>query len=357
MWRHDLPRRTCLTDPGSNLAISARRLAQETQISQEQPDLGMVRIRAGIHTGPATAAVIGARTKKFSVFGDTVNTAARMESLSHPLCIQMTEAAAKVLQSADPDGLAKGLKARGKIKVKGKVRERRGAHAGGAEDERDTLRDSGNSQPAYQAAQHSARPPSCVQVTSCQGLTPLTLSPSQGTMPTYWLLYEGCPDPAEVAPRSSQAGRHHKKSQDGDVAAAIRKAVDGNRSVSLARAPRNAGVQRAPTISMVRGWKAPSIPRTPRSNPAAGHAESSAAAAGQGAPQGDGVAGGVKGRGVAPGLKPVWESDEGGNESEEVEVDGEGVSAPAKRKPTRLMQASYAQEDGDDGKEANGRDA
>jgi len=97
--------------------------SQETEVDPENPDLGMVRIRAGIAMGPATAAVVGVRTRKFSLFGDTVNTAARMETTSKPRCIQMSEATAVSLRQSDADGslgFKNRLKYRGKIQVKGK---------------------------------------------------------------------------------------------------------------------------------------------------------------------------------------------------------------------------------------------
>ena len=72
---------------------------QETMIKINKKTRENLTLRLGIHTGPVVAGVIGIKKFSYDLWGDTVNTASRMEEYCVPGCIQITEATYKQLSN------------------------------------------------------------------------------------------------------------------------------------------------------------------------------------------------------------------------------------------------------------------
>jgi guanylate cyclase len=97
-------------------AVARSALAMREELASIARETGhdWLAVRMGIETGPAVAGVIGRRKFIYDLWGNTVNTASRMESHGLPGQIQVTERVAACL------GPEFSLRPRGVIVVKGK---------------------------------------------------------------------------------------------------------------------------------------------------------------------------------------------------------------------------------------------
>ena len=73
-------------------------------------------MRVGIHTGPVVAGIVGVKKFQYDIWGDTVNTASRMESNGHVGKVNISQSTYELIKDAPEFQNV----ARGHIDVKGK---------------------------------------------------------------------------------------------------------------------------------------------------------------------------------------------------------------------------------------------
>ncbi len=101
--------------PDHAQAVAEMALAMREEVARRTDPSGQpLQVRIGIDTGPVVAGVIGTDKFSYDLWGDTVNTASRMESDGVAGCIQVTDRAYQRLR----DGYR--FERRGPIQVKGK---------------------------------------------------------------------------------------------------------------------------------------------------------------------------------------------------------------------------------------------
>ncbi|EKX49084.1 hypothetical protein GUITHDRAFT_47105, partial [Guillardia theta CCMP2712] len=99
----------------AGFALDAVEAASNILLDDDQPQLGTVTLRVGIHSGPVVASLIGTQKLKYTLFGDTMNVSSRMESSSLPGKIQCSKVT--ILRGADSHII---VTERGEIPIKGK---------------------------------------------------------------------------------------------------------------------------------------------------------------------------------------------------------------------------------------------
>jgi hypothetical protein len=111
-----LPLRNGIRHAGeiSSMALDLLTAVHTYRIAHRPNDT--LKLRIGIHTGPVCAGVVGLTMPRYCLFGDTVNTASRMEANGEPLKIHISQECKVVLDKLS--GYV--IKERGLVHLKGK---------------------------------------------------------------------------------------------------------------------------------------------------------------------------------------------------------------------------------------------
>ncbi|MCB9168988.1 MAG: adenylate/guanylate cyclase domain-containing protein [Flavobacteriales bacterium] len=97
-------------------ALEMQAFMKARKSERDAQGLPAFEMRVGIHTGPVVAGIVGVKKFQYDIWGDTVNTASRMESSGQPGHVNISEATYELVKNES--GLT--FTPRGKVQAKGK---------------------------------------------------------------------------------------------------------------------------------------------------------------------------------------------------------------------------------------------
>ena len=110
------------SEPGDvvRAALEMQEFMIKHQSEREEQNLPAFKMRVGIHTGPVVAGIVGVKKFQYDIWGDTVNTASRMESAGEPGKVNISHDTYILLNTHTDSEQQFEFESRGKISVKGK---------------------------------------------------------------------------------------------------------------------------------------------------------------------------------------------------------------------------------------------
>lgn len=97
-------------------ALAMQKFVQERRIVNKQRGVIGFEMRCGIHTGPVVAGIVGIKKFQYDIWGDTVNTASRIESNGEVGKVNISQLTYELIKDDEEFSFEK----RGKFQVKGK---------------------------------------------------------------------------------------------------------------------------------------------------------------------------------------------------------------------------------------------
>ena len=97
-------------------ALEMQEIIAKYKAENEAQNKAVFQMRVGIHTGPVVAGIVGVKKFQYDIWGDTVNTASRMESSGAVGKVNISATTYEILK----DDATFVFESRGKVEAKGK---------------------------------------------------------------------------------------------------------------------------------------------------------------------------------------------------------------------------------------------